>query len=165
MLSSENNSSDHPAWQTSLTSELTLWTEGTDHLQTSHLVRPHQSFCLHANTRIGCLRNNSRTFTKKLNFSLFLYLVFFVVHMCVCVCVCVCVCFCVSVLLFSPSLLIPILCPYFPSFSCAIIHCSPSQLLSLPHLIHSLPSSSSPHLLPQPVTTLPRPPIYSPPAD
>jgi hypothetical protein len=36
--------------------------------QASHLVRPHQSFCLYNNTRIGHLRNNSKTFTKRLNF-------------------------------------------------------------------------------------------------
>jgi hypothetical protein len=29
--------------------------------QTNHQVRPHQSFCLYANTRTGCQRSNSRT--------------------------------------------------------------------------------------------------------
>jgi hypothetical protein len=32
---------------------------------------------------------------------------------------------------------------HFPSFSCATIHCSPSQLLFLPLLIHSLPIFAS----------------------
>jgi hypothetical protein len=46
--------------------QFALWMEGIKHyLQASHLMRPHQSFCLHANTRIGCQRNNSRTFTKQ----------------------------------------------------------------------------------------------------
>jgi hypothetical protein len=34
-------------------------------LKASLLVRPHQSSCLYANTRIRHLRNNSRTFTKQ----------------------------------------------------------------------------------------------------
>jgi hypothetical protein len=83
------------------------------------------------NTRIGCQRNKSRTFTKRMKF-LLLYLLFF------------------SVLLTSPSLFsyaysYPL---HFPSFSCATIYCSPSQLLLLPLLIHSLPLSFpnlSPH--------------------
>jgi hypothetical protein len=55
---------------------------------------------------------------------------------------------------------------HFLSFSCATIHCSPSQLLFLPLLIHSLPLSSPPsHRLPQLVNTLPLPPTHSPPAD
>jgi hypothetical protein len=53
-----------------------------------------------------------------------------------------------------------------PSFSCATIHCSPSQLLFLPLLIHSVPlSSPPPPILPQQVTTLLLPPTHSPPAD
>jgi glycosyltransferase involved in cell wall biosynthesis len=47
------------------------------HSQASHLVRPHHSFCLYANTRIGHLRNNFRTFTNRLNFLWFLNMVFF----------------------------------------------------------------------------------------
>jgi hypothetical protein len=49
--------------------------------QTSHLVRPHQSFCLYTNARIGNLKNNFRTLTKRLNFLWFLNLVFFVVFL------------------------------------------------------------------------------------
>jgi hypothetical protein len=53
-----------------------------------------------------------------------------------------------------------------PSFCCATIHCSPSQLLFLPLLIHSVPlSSPPPPILPQQVTTLLLPPTHSPPAD
>jgi hypothetical protein len=45
---------------------------------------------------------------------------------------------------------------FLPPFSCASIYCSPSQLLFLPLLIHSLPLSSPPTaILPQPITTLP----------
>jgi hypothetical protein len=52
------------------------------------------------------------------------------------------------------------------SFSCAKTHCSPSQLLFLPLRIHSQPlPSTSPSILPQPVTRLPLPPTYSSPAD
>jgi hypothetical protein len=57
--------------------QFALWTERNKYYsQTSHLVRPHQSSCLYANIRTGRLRNNSRTFTKRMNFLLFLYLVF-----------------------------------------------------------------------------------------
>jgi hypothetical protein len=85
-------------------------------------VRPYQSLCLDANTKIRCLRNNSRTFTIRLNFLLSPSWLFFK-----------------SALLASPSLFS---CPYsyplhFPSFSCATIHCSPSQLFFLPLLIQS----------------------------
>jgi hypothetical protein len=53
-----------------------------------------------------------------------------------------------------------------PSFSCATIHYSSSQLLFLSFLIHSLSlPSPPPSILPQPVTTLPIPPTHSPPAD
>jgi hypothetical protein len=75
-------------WQIYITSQLhlTLWTEGTKYYsQASHLVRPYQNSCLYTNTRIGHLRNNSRTFTKRLNLLLFLYLVSIVVS-CVCMC-------------------------------------------------------------------------------
>jgi hypothetical protein len=60
-----------------------------------------------------------------------------------------------SVLSTSPSLSFhPYSHPlHFPSFSCAIIHCFPSQLLFLPLLIHSLPCihlslQTSPNLSP-----------------
>jgi hypothetical protein len=59
------------SWQSYLTSQfqLVLWTEWTKHYsKASYQVRPHQSFNLYANTRIGHLRNNFRTFTKKVNF-------------------------------------------------------------------------------------------------
>jgi hypothetical protein len=46
------------------------------HTKASHLVRPHQHFCLNTNTRIGHLRNNSRTFINRLHFLWFLNLVF-----------------------------------------------------------------------------------------
>jgi hypothetical protein len=92
-------------------------------------------------TRIGCLRNNSRIFIKKLNFFLFLYLVFFVVFLFL---------FCINnftiIIVWSLFLL-----PYFSSFSFVTIHCSPSQLLFLPLLIHTLPLS----LLPPPIPPSP----------
>jgi hypothetical protein len=48
-----------------------------------------------------------------------------------------------------------------PSFSCAKMHCSLSQLLFLPLLIHSLTlPSPSPPILPQTVTRLPIPPTH-----
>jgi hypothetical protein len=107
-------------------------------------VRWHQNSHLYANTRIGHLRNNFRTSTKRLKFLLFLYLVFFAVVF-------------FSVLLISPSLFSY---PYsyslhFPSFSCTIIHCLPVQLLFLPLFIHSLiftscsyPSPTCHHTIP-----------------
>jgi hypothetical protein len=59
--------------------------------------------------------------------------------------------------------------PYSPLHSssfCAKLHCSPSQLLFLPFLLHSqLPPSPSPPILPQPVSRIPLPPTHSPPAD
>jgi hypothetical protein len=105
--------------------------------QVSHLGRPHQISHLYANTRVGCLRNNSRTLIKT--------------RLCVVpvpgvfCCVCVCVWGGGSVLLTSPSLFsypysYP---PHFPSFSCATIHCSPSQILFLPLLMYSIPIFTS----------------------
>jgi hypothetical protein len=74
-------------WQTYITSQLQL-TLGTDrtkyYSQASHMVRPHQSSHFYTNTQIGCIRNDFRTFTKRLNFLYFLYLVFFVGFVCVC---------------------------------------------------------------------------------
>jgi hypothetical protein len=70
------------SWQSQFTSkfQLILWTEGTKyHSQVSHLVRPHQSFYFYANARIGQEKNNSRTISKRLNFSWFLNLVLFIV--------------------------------------------------------------------------------------
>jgi hypothetical protein len=121
--------------------------------QASHLVRPHQSSRLYANNRIGRLTNNSRTFTKGLNFLLFMYLQFFVVFF-----------FCI--VNFTINIFLSLSYPlYFPSFSCTTIHCFPYQLLFLLLLIHSLPlSSSPPPILPQTITTLSLPPIH-PPAD
>jgi hypothetical protein len=46
------------------------------HKPVTWLVKPYQSFCVYANTRIGHLRNNSRTFTKRLIFLWFMNLVF-----------------------------------------------------------------------------------------
>jgi hypothetical protein len=117
--------------------QLILWAEGTKYYsQASHLVRPHQSFSLYANTRIGHLRNNSRIFTKRLKFLCFLKLVGFFNWVSFFILI-----FIIPVLLTSPSLFSsPYSYPlYFPSFSCATIHCSPSQILFLPLLIHSLP--------------------------
>jgi hypothetical protein len=107
------------------------------HPQASHLVGPHQRSHSYANSKVGFLRNNSRTFTKRLNFLLFLYLVSFFV-------------FFFSILLISPSLFsYPYSYPlHFPSFSYATIHYSPSQLLFLPLLIHSLPHLHFPSILP-----------------
>jgi hypothetical protein len=72
--------------------------------------------------------------------------------------------FCTSkftITIFS-SLLSPL---HSSSFSCAKIHCSPSQLLFLPLLIHSLHLPSPSPILPQPVTRIALPPIHSPPDD
>jgi hypothetical protein len=106
--------------------QLVLWTEGTKYYsQASHLVRPHEGTRLYADTRIGCQRNNSRTFTKQTEI-----LVVVVPGGCFS-----------SVLLTSPS---PFSYPcsypfYFPSFSSATIRYSPSQLFFLPLLINSFP--------------------------
>jgi hypothetical protein len=78
-----------------------------------------------ANTRIECQRNKSRTFTKHTKHFAAAVSGFF------------------SVLLTLSSLFSDHY-PYlyqFPSFLCTKIHCSPSQLLFLPLLIHSLPLS------------------------
>jgi hypothetical protein len=134
-----------------------LWTEGTKYYsQANHLMSPHQSFYLYTNTRIGHLRNNSRTFTKRLNFLWLLNLVFFIVFLFLILI------FIIPVVLTLPSLLsYPYSYPlHFLSF-CATIHCSPSQLLFLPLPIHSFPYLHF-SLLPAPNLL---PPSYSPPAD
>jgi hypothetical protein len=122
--------------------------------QASHLVRPQQNSCLNTNTRIGRLRNNSRTFTKRLNL-LFLLLVFFVVFL-----------FFFPVILTSPVLFsypysYPLTFPPFPVLQSIVLppnysFCSFSSTLS---------PSSPPPPTPQPVTTLPLPPTHSPPTD
>jgi hypothetical protein len=101
--------------------------------QASHLVKPHQSFCLYANTRIGHLRNNSRLLPKNWTFwgpwTWCFLLCFFIFS------------FLIPVLLMSPSILSYSYSYHlhFLSFSCATTHRSPSQLLFLPFLIHSFP--------------------------
>jgi hypothetical protein len=72
--------------------------------QAGHPVRPHQSFCLNTSTRIGHLRNNSRTFINRLNFLRFLKLGFFVVFL---------------------------FCPFFPFFYSCIINYTITIPLSL----------------------------------
>jgi hypothetical protein len=130
--------------------------EGTkSYSQAKNLVRPNQSSSLYTNTRIRCLRNNSRTFTKRLNFLFFLYLVFFT-------------CFFFSILLTSPSLL------SYPHFLTSITF-SPFPVLQsivFPPNYSFCPyssthSMSSPPLsiLPQSVTTLLLPSAHSPPTD
>jgi hypothetical protein len=124
------------SWQSFLTSQfqIILWTEETKYYsQANHLEGSHQSFHLYAITRIGHLRNNSRIFTKRLNGLWFLNLVFFFT---------VFLFLLIFILLFlyyelhHHSSLIPI---HFPSFSCATVHCSSSQLLILSLLIHTFP--------------------------
>jgi hypothetical protein len=108
--------------------------------QASHLVRSHQIFHLDTITRILHLRNNSRTFINRVNFLWSLNLVFVIMFLFF-----LFLSFFLS--FFIPALLTPssLFCyPYShslhsPSFSCTIIHCSPSQLLFLPLLIHSFP--------------------------
>jgi hypothetical protein len=99
--------------------------------QHSLLVRTHQSFYLCTNTRFGHLRNNSSTFTKRLNFLWFLNLMFFIVFLYYYYYYCIIN----FTSLFSYSCSYPL---YFPS-SCTTIHCFPSHLLFLPLLIHSFP--------------------------
>jgi hypothetical protein len=83
-----------------------------------------------------------------------------------CVCVYVCVCVCVCIINFTITIFLSLfLFLHFPSFSCAIIHCSPAQVIFLSLLIYSVILSSLPHLSPQPVTTLHVPPTHSSPAD
>jgi hypothetical protein len=151
----ENNSSDHPEQDGSL-SHFTMPNNLVDrrtkyYSQASHLVRPHQSSCLCSNTWIGYLRNNSRTFTKRLNFLWFLNPVFFIVF------------FSFPVLLILSSLFsYPYSLPlHFPSFSCVTI---PNTLSASSHPL-SHPSSSPPPILPQSVTSLPLPLTHSPPPD
>jgi hypothetical protein len=108
---------------------------------------------LYANTSIGHLRNNSRTCTKQTEL--------FVIPV-------TGVCSVFSVLLtlsssFSYTCSYPL---HFPSFSCAKIHCSASQLLFLLLLNYFLPLSSPlPLILPQHFSPLPLPPTYLPPTD
>jgi hypothetical protein len=123
------------------------------HWKASHLVRPHDSFCLNTNSRIEHLRNNSRTFINRLNWSRFLNLgfFFFIVFFL----------FSFFLSLFILLLLIPSSLLSYPhshtlhflSFSCTTINHFPSQLLFLPLLIHSFPCLhlillSFPNLLP-----------------
>jgi hypothetical protein len=92
----------------------------------------NQSFCLYTNTRICCLRNNSKLFTKRVNIFMFLYLVGF--FLCV-----LCQFFCITnftitiflSLFLPPSLSLPSLC-YNPFFSLATTLSAPSHLLSPP---------------------------------
>jgi hypothetical protein len=96
---------------------------------------------VHAYTRIGHQRNNARTFTERMNFLLFLYLVFF----------------CCGYFFFC--FLIPILTPFvslpFPVLQSIVL--PPNYTFCL--LIHYLPQFSPPPLnIPQPVTT---PPSYT----
>jgi hypothetical protein len=71
---------------------------------------------------------------SRLNFLLLLYLFFFLNFL-------LFVLFTLTSL-FSYSYSYPF---HFPSFCCATIHCSPSQLLFLPLLIHAFPLSLSHH--------------------
>jgi hypothetical protein len=103
-------------------------------------VRPHQSSHLHTNTRIRCLRNNSRTFTKQTELFVvpilgvfFLYLYFN---------------FIITILLslfLLPLLSLFFLC-YNPLFSLPTTLSAPLHPLS-PHLLLSL--LSFPNLSPQ----------------
>jgi hypothetical protein len=93
-------------------------------------VRPHQSSCLNTNNRIGCQRNNSRTFTKQTEILVVKQQLKGFISF-----------FSSSVLLNLPSLFAycysyPL---RFPSFACFTIHGSPSQLLFLPLFIYFLP--------------------------
>jgi hypothetical protein len=98
---------------------------------------------LNTSTSIGHLRNNSRTSINRLNFLWFLNLVFIVLSF-----------FFIPVLLTPSSLFsYPYSYPLHSPFSSATTHCSLSQLLFLPPLIHSffclhLPFPSSSNLSP-----------------
>jgi hypothetical protein len=125
--------------------------------QSSLLVRPYQRFCLSTNTRIGHLRNNSRTFINRLNFLWLLNLFFFIVS------------FSFFFSFFIPVLLTPSSLFSYPyshplhssSFFCTTIHCSPSQLLFLPLLIHWFSCLHFPLLSSSSLS----PPIHSPPVN
>jgi hypothetical protein len=145
LLPGENHSSAHLTIPTNLVDRRTKY-----YSQASHLVRQHQSFCWDANTRIGHLRKNSRTFTKRLYFLWFLKHKKFLIV------------FFFPVSLNSPSLFsYPSSYPlHFPSFSCATIHCSPSQLLFQPLLIHSFPGFM-PLFYPPPTCQHTIPPSYT----
>jgi hypothetical protein len=88
-------------------------------------------------------KENSRTFTKRLNFLWWLNLVFLL-----CGVFFEILTYIIPILLTSPSLFFyPYSHPlYFPAFSFATIHCSPSQLLFLSLLIHSFPHLHLPFL-------------------
>jgi hypothetical protein len=127
--------------------QITLRTEGIKYYsQASYLVKPHQSSNLYANTRIICLRNNSRTFTKKLNFllSLFLFVVF----------VFFCVWIFFSVLLTSPTLFsysysYPLTFPLVPALQSIVLSPNYSFCPFSPTLSLSSPPSPTPcNLLP-----------------
>jgi hypothetical protein len=127
--------------------------------QHSLLVRTHQSFYLCTNTRFGHLRNNSSTFTKRLNFLWFLNLLFFIVFLyyyyyyyCI-------INFTITIplFLFLPSLL-SLLLHYNPLFSLPSTLSAPSHSLFPPY-------PPPPPILPQPVITLWLSPTYSPPTD
>jgi hypothetical protein len=94
-------------------------------------MRPHQSFHLYANTRIRHLRNNSESFTKRLNILLFLNLVFFIGFF-----------FCIIYFTINTFLCLFYSRNFLSSYT--IIHCSPFQLLFLPFLIYSLTHSQFP---------------------
>jgi hypothetical protein len=133
--------------------QLILWTEVTKYYsQASHLVKWHQSFYLYANTKIGHLRNNF-TICQKTEISVvpepgvFYCLFFFSFSSFI---------FIIPVLtslsLFFNHYSYPL---HFPSFCCATIHGSPSQLFFLPPLIHSFPHLHLPLLPSHNHTTLP----------
>jgi hypothetical protein len=99
-------------------------------------VRPHQSSCLYANTKIGHLRNNSRTFAKRLNLPWFLNLMFLL-------CLFLILIFYYSCII---NFTITIILSLFLSFSLSLLLLCYNPLLSLPttlsapfHPIHSFP--------------------------
>jgi hypothetical protein len=84
-----------------------------------------------------------QNFYKRLNFLWFFNLMFFIVSFLFLILI-----FIIPILLTLPSLFsysysYPL---HFPSFCCATIHCSPSQLLFLPLLTHSFPCLHLPFL-------------------
>jgi hypothetical protein len=130
--------------------QLVVWREGTKYYsQASHLVRPYQSSCLYANTKIGHQRNTFRTFTRQVKFLIV---------------VVPCACFVLfsSVLLKISSLFsYPYSYPlHFPSFFFVIIYCSPSQLLCLLFSSTLCPIFTSPSY-PSPTFHHTAPPSYT----
>jgi hypothetical protein len=110
-------------------------------------VTPHQSFCLYTNIRIENLRNNSRTLTKKLNFLLFLYLLFFIFFLWLFF-------FCID---FTNTIFLSLfLSLHFPSFFCATSivlppnysFCPFSSIISLFLYLLLLSSSTCHHTTP-----------------